>query len=85
MTTNADPGRRLMELLCAELIRRLQDGADQMTASELEVVRKVLSDNSITLAHVRRGDFGEMAKKVAEEFPFPEDEYQDAQPRTQPN
>lgn len=43
-----------------------------MSASEMEVVRKLLSDNSVTLASVQRGDFGEAARKLVEEnLPFP--------------
>lgn len=61
-----------MRLLCGELIRRLEDDAANISASELEVIRKLLTDNSVTLAHVRRGDFGQVAKQVAEEFPFDE-------------
>lgn len=65
-----DPGRELMRLLCVELIRRLTEGGRDMVASELEVVRKLLGDNSVTLSHVQRGDYGVFAKEVAEDFPF---------------
>lgn len=68
-----DPGGTLMRLLCAELIRRLTDNPKDMTSSEMEVIRKLLTDNSVTLAHVRRGDFGKVAQAVAEEFPFDDD------------
>lgn len=65
-----DPGKELMKLLIAELIRRLTTNGTEMVASELEVVRKLLQDNAVTLQHVQRGDYGEFAKSVAEEFPF---------------
>lgn len=72
---SGDHGRDLMEMLVKELKRRLTgDEAKAMSASELELVRKLLADNSVTLASIRRGDFGDMPKRVAEEFPFPEDE-----------
>lgn len=69
-----DPGGELMRLLVGEMLRRLQDKerAAILSASELEVIRKLLTDNSVTLAHVRRGDFGELAKEAAESFPFDE-------------
>lgn len=67
-----DPGKELMELLVKELIRRLKEAGPAMVASEMEVVRKLLQDNAVTLAHIRRGDYGEFAKSVAEDFPFDE-------------
>lgn len=69
-----DLGQELMTLFATELKRRLVDNAAEMTSAELEVVRKLLGDNSITLASIRRGDFGTFAKSVAEQFPFPQDE-----------
>lgn len=47
----------------------LPDGP-ALPAAELGVIRQFLSDQSITLAHVRRGDFGEVAKAAADDFPF---------------
>lgn len=41
-----------------------------MSASEMEVARKLLTDNSVTLASVERGDFGEVARGLVQEFPF---------------
>lgn len=69
-----DTGQELMELFVAELRRRLTpENAPAMTAAELAVVLKLMSDNSITLSSVRKGDFGEFAQKVADEqFPFDE-------------
>lgn len=73
MTSQPDSGRELMNLLVEELIRRLRDDPKAMVASELEVCRKLLADNSVTLAQVRRGDFGAFAQKTAEDFPFDDD------------
>jgi uncharacterized protein (DUF2267 family) len=73
--TSGDHGRDLMELLVKELRRRLTgEEAKSLSASELELVRKLLADNSVTLASIRRGDFGDMPKAVAEQFPFPEED-----------
>lgn len=69
-----DQGAQLMQLFVNELIRRLTDGGKDMVAAELNVVRQLLSDNSITLARIKHGEFGTVAKKVAEEFPFDVDE-----------
>jgi hypothetical protein len=66
-----DAGRRIMKLLVDEVEKRLREHPDEFKAADFEFVRKLLADNSITLASVKRGDFGEMAQKVAEEFPFP--------------
>lgn len=44
-----------------------------LVPSELETVRKLLSDNSVTLASVQRGDFGKAAQKIVEAYPFAED------------
>lgn len=70
-TLSGDPGKDIMRLLCAKIIEQLQSPDPEIAKPALfEVARKLLSDNSITLAQVRRGDFGDVAKKVAEEFPF---------------
>lgn len=41
-----------------------------MPAGELSAIRQLLSDNSVTLANIRRGDFGETIQRASEEFPF---------------
>lgn len=75
-----EAGKLLIALLTAEFIRRLStpELAGQMTAAELAQVRQFCSDNSITLASVQRGDFGETAKRVAQNFPFPAGPQKDA-------
>lgn len=69
----ADPGRVILELTVRECIRRLKNAPWDMKAADLEFIRKLSQDNSVTLAQVRRGDFGSVAARVAEEFalPFP--------------
>ena len=70
-----DQGKRLGRAFYDELERRLTgDNAHNVTAAELELIRKVLDSNSITLSQVQSGKFGEMAKAVAEEFPFSGDD-----------
>lgn len=72
-TPSGDPGADLMNLFVNELIRRLSKDGRNMTAAELNVVRQLLSDNSITLSRVKQGDFGKVAQAAAEDFPFDED------------
>lgn len=71
-----DKGRRAVELFTDYFIRRLETAATsngEMPAAELEVCRKLLQDNAITMASVRKGDFGDAARVAAEEFPFDDD------------
>jgi hypothetical protein len=67
-----DPGVMMMELLIKRIIINLQDTERPLPAAEQEVIRKLLGDNSVTLNSIKRGDFGEYARQVAEEFPFEE-------------
>lgn len=69
-----DPGHQLLKGLIKELIRRVSDPdiAKDLTAAEGELIRKLLSDSSVNLASIKRGDFGDTARRAAEEFPFPE-------------
>lgn len=69
-----DPGQVILSLFLKEVKRRLTEEAKDMKAADLEFVRKLLQDNSLTIASVRRGDFGDMARTVLEEFPFPNDD-----------
>lgn len=41
-----------------------------MPAGEMAAIIKLLSDNSVTLANIRRGDFGETLKRAEEDYPF---------------
>lgn len=69
-----DPGTRLMQAFVKELLRRMEDPeiAGSMSAAELTLINTVCRDNSVTLVSIRRGDFGNTAQRVAEEFPFPD-------------
>lgn len=68
----ADLNRALAEKLAYYLLKDMKDDS-RRTSSLLECVRKLLSDNSVTLASVRRGQFGALVQEVAEEFPFNDD------------
>lgn len=69
-----DPGASLLRGLVKELLRRLGDPsiAKDMTAAEMNLIRQLCADNSVSFASIKRGDFGNVARQVAEEFPFPE-------------
>lgn len=69
-----EPGLRLLRGIVNEMLRRLEDPAiaKDMSAAEMELGRRLCADSSVTLAQVRRGDFGEVARRAAEEFPFPD-------------
>lgn len=43
-----------------------------MPASEMSAIIQLLRDNSVTLASIRRGDFGETVRRAEESFPFPD-------------
>lgn len=67
-----DLGVRLLKGLVNELLRRVEDVevAKSLSAAEIAQIRQLCADNSVSLASIRRGDFGDTAKRVAEEFPF---------------
>lgn len=69
-----DPGASLLKGLVKELLRRLGDPevAKAMTAAEMNLIRQLCADNSVSFASIKRGDFGAVAREVAESFPFPE-------------
>ncbi len=39
-------------------------------AAEMSAILSLLRDNSVTLANIKRGDFGDSVKRANEEFPF---------------
>lgn len=77
MSKPADtPADEIMGLLCQNVIKLLNkrmEADETIAASEITAIGKLLSDSSVTLASVKRGDFGEMAQQVAEQFPFEDD------------
>lgn len=74
-TFPTDPGREIMVELVKFTIAQLKtQDSDKLTPAFLEFTRKLLNDSAITIAHVKRGEFGEVYKRAAEEFPFPNEE-----------
>jgi hypothetical protein len=69
-----DQAQRIGRLFFDRLEKLLSDPENELKAADYEMVRKVLSDNSITISQVRRGDFGKVVQTAAEEFPFPGDD-----------
>lgn len=66
-------GQRIMTKLAEEIERRLEENSKDLTAAELEFIRKFLGDNSVTLASVQRGEFGKTAQEALETFgPLPD-------------
>jgi hypothetical protein len=74
MSQEDDFGKQLLKGLVKELLRRLKDPeeAKALSAAEGELIRKLCSDGSVTLSSIKAGDFGQVAQRVAEEYPFPE-------------
>lgn len=67
------PADEIMTLLVSnirKLLLKKQEDKEMITASEITAVGKLLSDSSVTLASVKRGDFGAIAQQAAEQFPF---------------
>lgn len=54
-------------------LKEILDSEERLSAAEITAIHKVLSDNSISFASIREGNFGKVAQKVAEEFPFDAD------------
>lgn len=69
--SSEDWGHRLLKGLVAKLLAVLEDPKTKITPAEGELIRKLCADNSVSLQSVKRGDFGKVAQRVAEEFPFP--------------
>ena len=65
-----DDGRAIMAMFTKELRRRLKEAPRDITAAEMTVILCLLADNSISLASIKQGDFGQTAQRVAENFPF---------------
>ncbi len=65
-----DDARAIMGMFVKELRRRLKVAPEDISAAEMTVILRLLSDNSVSLQSVRRGDFGETARRTAEQFPF---------------
>lgn len=67
------PADEIMALLVKnvkKLLGKRLEAEEVITASEIAAVGRLLNDSSVTLASVKRGDFGTIAKEAAEQFPF---------------
>lgn len=64
---------QLLRKLVARLLKRLDDPEIDIPVAEMELIRKLCSDNSISFASIRQGNFGDVARRVAEDFPFDEE------------
>jgi len=73
MSTEKQIEKRLLDKLSKELERRLDTAPGDMSAAELELIRKLSGDAGITLASIRAGDWGETARKAAEDVIDEED------------
>lgn len=74
MSQEEPKDKQLINLFVGHLISVLSaPGSEGVPAATLEVIRKVCQDNAITIASVRRGDFGQVAQAAADEFPFNDD------------
>ena len=62
----------LLKRLVQRLLSRLSDPRVDIPVSEMELIRKLASDNSVSFASIRAGNFGDVARQAAEEFPFDE-------------
>lgn len=65
-----DPGKEIMKLLVQVTLAKLKEG--DATPAFLEFSRKLMQDNAVTLGSIRKGDFGEVYQRAAEDFPFPD-------------
>jgi len=66
----ADFELQLLKKLVGKLLAHLDDPEYDMPVAEMALITKLSQDNSITFASIKRGDFGQAAQRVAEEFPF---------------
>jgi hypothetical protein len=63
---------RLMKGLVKRLLQRIENPQVEVTVAEMELIRKLSESNSVSFSSIKRGDFGQTAQRIAEEFPFDE-------------
>lgn len=68
--TDIPQDKQLINLFVQHFLKLLQKADAEIPSATLEVIRKLLQDNAVTLASVRRGDFGIVAQQAEEAFPF---------------
>jgi hypothetical protein len=59
--------QKIMKHFVEELERRMREDGKSMSAAELELVRKFLSDTGVTLDSIKAGRFGKRIKEIADE------------------
>ena len=64
---------RLLRGLVKRLLQRIEDPAVEVSVAEMTLIRQLSESNSVTFSSIKRGDFGQVAKQAAEEFPYPFD------------
>lgn len=62
--------KQLLKKLIARLLHHLDDPEYDIPVAEMTLIRQLCADNSISFSSIRKGDFGKVAQRVAEEFPF---------------
>lgn len=68
-----DFANRLLKGLVKRLLQRIEDPEVEVSVAEMTLIRQLTESNSVSFSSIQRGDFGQLAKKTAEEFPFPFD------------
>lgn len=63
--------KAILKGLIKKVLKRL-DSDEPLAAAEITAIHKLCTDNSVSFASIKAGEFGEVARKVAEEFPFDE-------------
>ena len=61
---------RLLQGLIKRLLQRVEDPGVELSVAEMQLIRQLCESNSVSFSSIKRGDFGAVAKEVAEEFPF---------------
>lgn len=64
---------RLLKGLVKRLLQRIEDPKVEVSVAEMTLIRQLAESNSVSFSSIKRGDFGQLAKRTAEEFPFPVD------------
>lgn len=79
---NQTTEQRLMEKFLQKVEEKIDNTpSEELQPAFLEFMRKLFADNSVTMASVQRGDYGQFAKDVADEFPTFEDHEEDGSPK----
>jgi hypothetical protein len=61
---------RLLKGLVKRLLTRIEDPMVEVSVAEMTLIRQLAESNSVSFSSIKRGDFGQLAQRTAEEFPF---------------